>query len=256
MKRWRAALQLSHSHRNAKRLGLFLSQGFFLWMFFTAGGLERLAELDLISGPPGADMQRIAFDFAARWRHGMTMGWPIYLPGFFVTAVAMWFWLYGLTGRKRVAEYTVITAFAIFVALLLSPPSTRIVVAAFQGQTGLRCEGQRIFITGRVIAQGLFTLINWSCFVGASQLCLVQKSFRPLLLPAGLSLVLIFIRPFTADEFITFWVRQVLQGEIVALFSALLIPTLSLLFIWVLPEKAGTFGLAPETPFPVRRAGK
>lgn len=216
-------------------------------MFFTAGGLERLAELDLISNPQGADVRRIAFDFAARWRHGMTGGWPLYMPGFFVTAVAVWFWVYGLTWRKMVFEYAVATALAVLAAMLLSLNSTGFVVDAFQLQAGFRCEGQGFVIAWRVTAQGLFTLINWSSFVGASQLCLVQKSFRPLLLPAGLSLLLVFIRPFTADEFTTFWVRQILQGEVVAIFSALLIPTLSVLFVWTLPSTEVVFKREPLT---------
>ena len=180
-------------------------------------------------------MKHLVFDFAARWRHGMTGGWPLYMPGFFVTAIAVWFWAYGLTWRKMVAEYAVITALAIFVAMLLLPSRTGFVVDAFQLQTGLRCEGQGVAIAGRVIGQGVFTLINWSSFVGASQFCLVQKSFRPLLLPAGLSLLLVFIRPFTADEFTTFWFQQIQQGEVVAIFSALLIPLLAVLFVWTLP---------------------
>jgi hypothetical protein len=256
MKRLRAALQLSYSHRTAKRLGLCLTQTFFLWMFFAAGGLERLAEQGLISGPPGTDVKRIAFDFAARWRHGMTDGWPLYMPGFFVTAIAIWFWVYGLTWRRIVTEYAAITAAAICAALLLSLYSTGFVVDAFQSQTKLRCEGQTQSITGRVIVQGLFTLMNWSSFVGASQLCLMQKSFRPFLLPAGLSLVLIVIRPFTADEFTAFWVRQALQGEIVAIFSALLIPALSVLFLWTLPVGVIPFCARPESSLRTIRAGK
>ncbi len=249
MQRLRAALQLNDSHRTAKRLGLFLTQTFFLWMFFTAGGLERLAERNLISGPPGVEVKLIAFDFAALWRHGMTGGWPLYMPGFFVTASAVWFWVYGLTWRKMVAEYAVIATLAIFVALLLSQSSTGFVVAAFQLQTGLRCEARDWAVAARVIGQGLFTLINWSSFVGASQICLVQKSLRPLLLPTGLSLVLILIRPFTADEFTSFWLQQIRQGEVVAIVSALLIPLLAAWFFWMLPATPAT--ASAKTPIPL-----
>ncbi|MBL8203563.1 MAG: hypothetical protein JNM09_04980 [Blastocatellia bacterium] len=244
MKRIRSAIQLNPSPRTAKRLGLFFTQTFFLWMFFTAGGLERLAEFGLIFGLPDVDVKLVAFDFAARWRHGMTGGWPLYMPGFFVTAIAVWFWVYGLTWRKMVAEYAVITALAVLVAMLLAPHSTGLVVDAFQLQTGLQCKTQEWAVAGRVPGQGLFTLINWSSFVGACQLSLVQKSFRPLLLPAGLSLLLVVIRPFTADEFTTFWFQQILQGEVVAIFSALLIPTIAALFIWTLPS--GKIGLRGE----------
>lgn len=256
MKRLRTAIQLDRSHRTAKRLGLFLTQTFFLWMFFAAGGLEQLAELDLISGPPGADVKRTAVDFAARWRHGMTGGWPLYMPGFFVTAIAAWFWVYGLTWREMVVEYAVIAALAVLAALLLSLHSAGFVVAAFQWQTGLRCERQGTVIAGRVIGQGLFTLINWSSFVGACQLGLVQKSLRPFWLPAGLSLLLIFIRPFTADEFTSFWIQQIWQGEVVAIGSALLIPLLSSLFFWVLPASVVPLSAPTSTPLPSTHGAK
>ncbi len=149
MKRLRAALQLNNSHCVAKQLGLFLTQTFFLWMFFTAGSLERLAELDLISGPPGADVKHLTFAFAARWRHGMTGGWPLYMPGFFVTAVAVWFWVYGLTWRKIIAEYAVMMGLAVVVALLFLPASHSFIVAAFQQQTGLQCEAEGLTVAAR-----------------------------------------------------------------------------------------------------------
>jgi hypothetical protein len=256
MKRLRAALQLNGSHRVAKRLGLFLMQTFFLWMFFTAGSLERLAELDLISGPPGTDVKHLAFAFAARWRHGMTSGWLLYMPGFFVTAIAVWFWVYGLTWRKIIAEYAVMMGLAVVVALLFSPASHSFIVAAFQQQTGLRCEAQDLTVAGRVLGQGLFTLINWSLFVGACQVCLVRKSFRPLWLPAGLSLVLVLIRPFTVDEFTSFWLQQILQGEVVAIVSALLIPLLSAGFVWLLPATPATVSARTPTPLHSIRAEK
>ena len=235
MNRLRATLQLDNSHRAVKLLGLFLTQTFFLWMFFTAGSLERLAELDLISGPPGVAVKPLAFAFAARWRHGMTGGWPLYMPGFFVTAIAIWFWVYGLTWRRIIAEYAVMMGLAMVVALLFSRGSSSFIAEAFQQQTGLRCEAQDWTVAGRVLGQGLFTLINWSSFVGACQFCLVRKSLRPLWLPAGLSLVLVLIRPFTADEFTRFWLQQIRQGEGVAIVSALLLPLLAAWFFWMLP---------------------
>jgi len=57
---------------------------------FIAVGLERLAELGQIVGPEGVNVRATAFDFAARWRHGMMEGWPLYMPCFFVTAIALW----------------------------------------------------------------------------------------------------------------------------------------------------------------------
>lgn len=250
MKRLRATLQLDDTHRIAKLLGLFLTQTFFLWMFFTAGGLERLAEMDLISGAP--EVKRIAFEFAARWRHGMTSGWWLYMPGFFATAIAVWFWVYGLTWRKLMAEFAGTILLAVVVAMLLSPYSTAMVVDDFQLQTGLRCNSSSTAVVARVIAQGLFTLLNWSSFIAACQICLVQKSSRPLLFPAALSVILIFIRPFTVGDFTSFWWQQILQGEMVAILSALLIPVLAAWFVWMLPSTQIDFRRESVTPWQAR----
>lgn len=229
-------MQINDSYRVIKWLGLFLSQIFFLWMFFTAGGLERLAELNLISGAPEAEAKRLAFEFAAQWRHGMTNGWWLYMPGFCATAVAVWFWVYGLTWQKMIAEFAMTILLAVIAALLLSPYSTGFVVASFQLQTGLRCNGSVSLVAPRVIGQGLFTLLNWGSFIAVCQICLVKKTLRPLLLPAVLSVILLFIRPFTVGDFTSFWWQQIRQGDVVAIFSAALIPILSALFLWILPS--------------------
>src|SRR5262245_49384023 len=120
---------------------LFAAQTFFLWMFFVAGGLERLAELEQVVGPEGVNLRATVFDFAARWRHGMTEGWPLYMPGFFATAAALWYRAIGLTLRRIVAECAVTSVLAVIVAWLLSLVSAGLVLDAFHAQTGLRCVG-------------------------------------------------------------------------------------------------------------------
>lgn len=213
---------------------LFAAQTFFLWMFFVAGGLERLAELDQVVGPEGVNVKATVFDFSARWRHGMTEGWPLYMPGFFVTAVALWGRAIGLTLRRIVAECAVTGALAVIVAWLLSPASAGLILDAFHAQTGLRCAGSWPGVTGRVIGQGIFTLINWNSFVLASQLAIIRKSFRPLLVPAALSVALVMIRPFTVGDFTSLWRQRAFEGDGVAIFSALLIPFLSVLLVWTM----------------------
>ncbi|HEX4947309.1 MAG TPA: hypothetical protein VFZ34_11620 [Blastocatellia bacterium] len=256
MNRLRATLQLDDSYRVAKLLGLFLTQTFFLWMFFTAGGLERLAESNLISGASEADVKRLAFEFAARWRHGMTSGWLLYMPGFFATAVAVWFWSYGLSWQKMSAEFAVTILLAVVAAMLLSPYGTGFVVESFQLQTGLRCNRGTSSVAPRVMGQGLFTLLNWGAFIAACQICLVKKTLRPLLLPAVLSMILIFIRPFTVGDFTSFWWQQIRQGEVVAIFSALLIPLLAAWFVWMLPATPAIVSAKRPTPLQSIRAEK
>ena len=213
---------------------LFGAQTFFLWMFFVAGGLERLAELGQIVGPEDVDVRTTVFDFAARWRHGMTKGWPLYMPGFYVTAIALWHRAFGLSLRRIVVECIVTGMLAVMMAWLLSEASARLILDAFYAQTGLRSEGSWPGIMVRVIGQGVFTLISWNSFVLASQYAIIKKSLRPLLIPAALSIVLMLIRPFTVGDFTSLWWRRTFEGDSVAIFSALLIPFLSAFLAWSL----------------------
>jgi hypothetical protein len=224
--------RLRHISVNAAMLfALVAAQALFLWMFFVAGGLERLAELGHISGPASMDVKATAFDFAARWRHGMTGGWPLYMPGFYVTAVALWRRAADLSLRRVVAECAVTGALAVIVAWLLAPGGASLALDSFHSETGLRCVREWPGLTGRVVGQGVLTLISWNSFVLASQLAIIRKSFRPLCVPTALSIVLISIRPFTVDDFTSLWLQRVWQGAPVAVFSALLIPLLSALLV-------------------------
>lgn len=244
--------RLRHFSVNAAMLfALGAAQTLFLWMFFVAGGLERLAELGHITGPASMNVKATAFDFAARWRHGMTDGWPLYMPGFFVTAIALWRRAVGLSLRRVVAECAVTGALAVIVAWLLAPSGASLALDSFRSETGLSCAGDWPGLTGRVVGQGVFTLISWNSFVLSSQLAIVRKSYRPLLVPAALSVVLILIRPFTVDDFAGLWLHRVWQGAPVAIFSALLIPLLSALLVWILLRSRNRYN---EQPTPVQPA--
>src|SRR5262245_1509160 len=212
-----------------KMFALFAAQTFFLWMFFVAGGLERLAELGHSAGPDDFEVRAMVFDFAARWRHGMTEGWPLYMPGFFVTAIALWYRAISRSVRRIVAECVVTGIFAMIMAWLLSTVSTRLILDEFHAQTGLRSIGNWPELPARVIGQGLFTLISWNTFVLASQFAIIKKSFKPLILPAALGIVLALIRPFTVGDFTSLWTQRSFEGDSIAIFSALLIPLLSAL---------------------------
>jgi hypothetical protein len=241
--------RLCHFSANTTTLlALFAAQTFFLWMFFVAGGLEQLAELGHISGPAGVNVKAAAFDFAARWRHGMTGGWPLYMPGFFITAVALWCRAAGLSLRRIVAECAVAGVLAVIVAWLLAPGSASLALDAFHTETGLRCAGGWPGVAGRVVGQGVFTLINWNSFILTSQLAIVRKSLRPLFVPAALSGVLILIRPFTVGDFTSLWRQRVWQGDLVAIFSVLLIPLLSALLAWILLRSRNQLETAGALP--------
>ncbi len=219
---------------------LFVSHAFFLWMFLASEGLEQLADAYRITGGQGGqdtDTRALAYQFAAQWRHGMTGGWPLYMPGFFATAIATWFWSAGKTIRRLIAEAIVIMILASLTARLLAPAGTSHIVEAFLRQTGFQREGSLLGSTIAGFSAGLYTLITWSTFIIAGQRALARRSFKPFWLPAILCIVLAMVRTMTVDDFTSYWADRVVEGDGVAIFSLLLVPSLAAVFIWAVRLK-------------------
>jgi hypothetical protein len=82
-------------------------------------------------------------------------------------------------------------------------------------------------------AQGVYSLLTWSTLIIASRWSIKLKSFKPLLVPLVLNLILAFVRPWTVADFTSQWVRQALDSEPVAVFSFVLIPIISGFMAWV-----------------------
>jgi hypothetical protein len=213
-------------------LPLFTTFTFFLWMFLATESLEQMADAYRISGPQGADVRAIAYQFAAQWRHGMTGEWPLYMPGFFATAVATWFWINGRTLRRLISEAIGVLLLASLTAKVLAPAGALYVVDIFERQTGLKCEGAALESSISGASAGIYTLVTWVTFVMTSQRALAGRTYKPLWLPAMLCIGLAIFRPMTVDDFTAYWARQVIQGDGVAIFSLLLVPGVASVLTW------------------------
>src|SRR5919106_4172808 len=110
---------------------------FFLWMFFAAATLERTADLGWISASAGQDARAIAYEFAARWRHGMSGNSPLYMPGFFAVAIASWFWCDKKSLSRMLSEGFTLLALAAVCAAVLAPYATGRIVSDFSEQAGM-----------------------------------------------------------------------------------------------------------------------
>jgi hypothetical protein len=202
-------------------------------MFFAAATLEHTAELGWISSSSGRDARAVAYDFAARWRHGMAGNSPIYMPGFFAVAIAIWFWCAGKSLRRMIAEGLLLLGAAAVCATLLAPYTAPRILSDFVVQEGLNVSRAPAPGTWVAWAQGVYSLLTWSTLIIASRWSIKLKSFKPLLVPLVLNLILAFVRPWTVADFTSQWVTQALQGEPVAVISFLLIPVISGFMAWV-----------------------
>src|ERR1044071_9194927 len=137
---------------------------FFLWMFFGAATLEHAADLGRISARQGQDARLAAYEFAAKWRHGMAGNSPLYMPGFFAAAIAIWFWCAGKSLTRMLVEGFIIVALASWCASLLTPFAAPRIVADFREQ-GFIVADTSSSGTWIAFAQGVYTLLTWSSLI-------------------------------------------------------------------------------------------
>src|SRR5688572_9783299 len=199
----------------------------FLWMFFAAATLERTADLGGISASPGRDARAVAYEFAAKWRHGMAGNSPIYMPGFFAVAIAMWFWCAGRSLPRMLAEGAILISAASVCAALLAPFAAPRILDDFVAQEGVTVFQATSSGTWVAYAQGIYSLLTWSTVIIAARFSIRLRTPKPLLVPLVLNVVLAFVRPWTVADFTSRWARQTLEGETAAVISSLLVPIIS-----------------------------
>jgi hypothetical protein len=204
----------------------------FLWMFFAAATLERTASIGGISAPAGQDVRSLAFEFAAAWRHGMAGNSPLYMPGFFAAALALWFWSDRRSIPRMLVEGAILMSAASIIAALLAPLAAPRILNTFVGQEGFSVSRAELSGTWVASAQGIYSLLTFGTVIVCSRLAIRMRSLKPLLVPLALNLVLALLRPWTVADFTSHWMRQTLAGETVAVISFLLVPVIAGFMAW------------------------
>jgi len=213
-------------HFSKRAVALILlcgAQLLFLWMFFAADGLEHAANAGYVYSSDGRDVARIAAQYASDWRHGMSGGWPVYVPGFFAVAITTWVWPAQRSVKRLLVEALFVSLASTLAAVYLAPAGTAQIVKAFRSDWDIRLMGNLAGPTYRGIGHGLNTLLTWTVFVLSSKKALRRKSFRPYWLPLGLAIGLALTRPITADHLIWTWYQGVLRADERAIVSLLLV---------------------------------
>jgi hypothetical protein len=184
------------------------TQSLFLWMFLAADPLEQTV---------GSEA---ALRFASDWRHGMTGNSLVYMPGFFATAAALWLYRGTGDGRRTAGRLLLLCAIAALAAALGSGVGSRMAAWEFEVATSIALPAAlpRPSLLGAV--RGLYTLATWSVFVLACRSALEDRSARPFVLPAVMTIVLALIRPWTVGDFTTLWMDRAVAGDPVACASA------------------------------------
>lgn len=207
-------------------LALLGAAAFFLWMFLAVAPLETLADTGGLRGADPTEVVAEAYRFAADWRHGMAGNSPLYVPGFFVLALATWLWS-GSRGdgiSRLVAEGGGILVLGLLVAWASAGVARAAIVSAFEQSTGLTAVAPWPSASGRAIGQGLYTAIAWMASMTACRHALERRAFAPLLVIPLVTIGLVLVRPWTMDDFTALWVARVQAGNVAAIGSLAAIP--------------------------------
>jgi hypothetical protein len=203
---------------------LVLSEALFLWMFFAAAPLEQLAAAGAFGD--GSESTQAAFAFAALWRHGMAGNSPLYMPGFFAVAVALWLWLDGVTAVNARRYFGGLFT-AVLIAAVTASATRLLVLSAFENATGLSTTGPVPAAGAGAVFMGFYTLLTWTVFVVGCRLALHWRTMLPLVPVVPMTAGLAVLRPWTVDDFTNIWWHRAAAGDLVAVVSLIMIPAIA-----------------------------
>lgn len=211
-------MKLARTLRHRASIILLVACVLFLWMFFAADPLEQLGDAARFH-PVSGSVRELTYRYAAEWRHGMAGNSPLYMPGFFAVAIAVWHWARSRTWRSMVAEGSRVLLVAIVAAQLIVPARGDRVVRSFERTFAFQRAGDLPAPSLQTMAVAVYTLITWSVFVVACQRALTCRSLQPFWPIPLMTAVLIAIRPWTVGDFSAMWWTRLNQGDDVAILS-------------------------------------
>lgn len=202
------------------RASLFLgmAEALFLWMFLATEPLELLADNGRLSGPQNVDVGAAAYQFAARWRHGMAGHSPIYMPGFFAVALTAWPWALRRSVAQMAAESATLLLAGLLAALIVQPYGASVVVNRFEREFGA-VAGSAPANTGVGIVRAIYTLLTFKIGIVTIQRVLAMRKLVFFLIPLVMNAVLSQIRPWTVGDFMNYWLQRAIHFDFVAWLS-------------------------------------
>lgn len=191
----------------------------FLGMYLATIGLgEAVARGDF--GRPTPQMVRRADEFGVLWRHGQVW-WPIYVPGFFISAFAV-----APSARHTAKGALSITGAGLLagwpVAALLAPYCARLVGAYFARSNGLSVPASVWVVPPTMGYPAAITFLAWTTLVLGFGFVVRARRWRIFLTALALYTLVAGIRgSFAFGELARTWLAQCRSGDAVAITSLL-----------------------------------
>jgi hypothetical protein len=218
---------------------VFVADGFFLWMYLASRAIERSVESAHPLAP--AEVIAVAEEWGYLWRHGMTPGWPVYIPGFFAVGFAVGLWSRGRRAAGVLPGALALLAAACVSAWVVVALTRQVVAGSFEGYSGEQLAWNLRPPPVVPAAVGCLTLVCWSMLVISAQAAVAARNIVPLLLPFGLYFGLAMLRPGDLGELARPWVAGLIDRDPAALVSTLLVVLLGAVIVWPAgPTKAAS----------------
>jgi hypothetical protein len=148
---------------------------------------------------------------------------PLYMPGFFAVAIAVWLWLDGVKAVSARRYFGALLA-AGAIAGVTAATSRSVVLYAFESATGLSVAGPVPAAGPGAVFMGFYTLLTWTVFVVGCRLALHWQTLLPLCPVVPMTAGLAVLRPWTVDEFTNIWWHRAAAGDLVAVVSLIMVP--------------------------------
>ena len=223
---------------------VFIADFFFMWMYFGSKALERTLE------PAGAGAAHAA-EWGYLWRHGMTAGWPLYIPGFFAVGFAIAFWSRGRPLRNVVLGRVAILLSATIVAWPVGAVSREVMARSFEVYSGNDLDQSLLLPPVLSGAIGCLTNLCWSMLVISAQAAISSRSFLPLVVPFCLYAGLAIVRPGDFGELTNPWIDGLGDRDPAAIVSTALLLVLAFVIAWLSrPATTGARSLPVGLPTP------
>jgi hypothetical protein len=220
----------------------------FLWMFLSAESIVQMAGNGQVSGYGPGNIHLEAARFAARWKHGMAGNSPLYMPGFFCVGIFTWLGSLGRPIRKAVPNGVALMVAALPIAALLAPKGAQYAVRSFELVSGLSCTGSIPGYSLSGIAVSLYTLVTWEAGIFCVQLSVARRSIKFIAIPFIMNVILLRLRPWAVNDYLTQWMADVLDGLPIAILSLLAVPFFTLL---LLACQSGIWSMTSRKPLSI-----
>jgi hypothetical protein len=212
-------------------LAVFTAYLVFMWTFFTTEAfvhaVEALVDTRAITAARGDGARYYGY----AWRHGMEGRWPVFMPGFFLLSLALVWWCRWQRPLRLAGEAGMLLGAASVCAAIGMYPGATLLADGFARNTGVELGALAVYRPWGRMATGMMTAGAWTLFIVLLVRGIERRELRLVLL-AALPYVALYSRWQDAEVLVNEWSTRLIDGDMLAIVSSLLIPIVTAIVVW------------------------